>query len=162
MISPLQLSNYFVKELSYRSNPAYQAEPKVRNAGEITCNMELQTALNSPDHFMVALVLTVEPSAVPPALDPYHIHMRIEGNFNFSPEADIPQSEKERMVSLNGSSILMGLARGLVAQTTGVSEFGKYLLPTVNLVAAFKSAEQGATGSRGSADVPAMAGGEKA
>jgi preprotein translocase subunit SecB len=161
MISPLQLNNYFVKELSYRSNPAYKAEPKVRNEGKITCNVEFGTALNAPDHFMVALVLTVEPSAVTPALDPYHIHMRIEGYFNFNPGADIPQPEKERMVSLNGSSILMGLARGLVAQATGVSEFGKYLLPPVNFVAVFKSAEQGATEAMGTADVPAMVSGEK-
>lgn len=161
MISPLQLNNYFVKELSYRSNPAYNAEPTVRNEGTITCNMEFKTALNAPDHFMVALVITVEPSTVTPALDPYHINMRIEGYFNFSPGADISQPEKERMVSLNGSSILMGLARGLVAQATGVSEFGKYLLPTVNLVSAFKSAEQGATAAMGTADVPAMVSGEK-
>ena len=161
MISPLQLNNYFVKELSYRSNPAYKAEPAVRNEGKIQCAVEFRTAITAPDHFMIALVLTVEPSTVTPALDPYHIHMRIEGYFNFDPGADIPQPEKERMVSLNGSSILMGLARGLVAQATGVSEFGKYLLPAVNFVEVFKNAEQGATGSMGTADVPAMASGEK-
>ena len=161
MISPLQLNNYFVKELSYRSNPAYKAEPTVRNEGKIHCTVELGTGLNAPDHFMVALVLTVEPSAVAPALDPYHIHIRIEGYFNFNPGADIPQPEKERMVSLNGSSILMGLARGLVAQATGVSEFGKYLLPAVNFVEIFKNAGQGTTGSMGTVDVPAMASGEK-
>jgi len=161
MNSPLLLNNYFVKELSYRSNPAYRAEPTLRNEGKIHCSVECGTALNAPDHFMVALVLTVEPSAVTPALDPYHINMRIEGYFNFNPGADIPQSEKERMVNLNGSSILMGLARGLVAQATGVSEFGKYLLPAVNFVEMFKNAEQGTTGAIGTADVPAMASGEK-
>ena len=161
MNSPLLLNNYFVKELSYRSNPAYHAEPTVRNEGKIHCSVECGTALNAPDHFMVALVLTVEPSAVPPALDPYHINMRIEGYFNFNPGADIPQSEKERMVNLNGSSILMGLARGLVAQATGVSEFGKYLLPAVNFVEMFKNAEQAATEAIGTAGVPTMASGEK-
>lgn len=161
MISPLQLNNYFVKELSYRSNPAYKAEPKVRNEGRIHCSVELGRALTEPDYFMVALVLTVEPSAVSPALDPYYITMRIEGHFNFAPGADIPQPEKERMVSLNGCSILMGLARGLVAQATGVSEFGKYLLPAVNFLEVIKNAEQVATESVGTGDVPAMASGEK-
>lgn len=161
MNSPLQLNNYFVKELSYRSNPAYKAEPVVRNEGKIQCSVESGTGLNAPDHFMVALVITVEPSTVTPALDPYHINMRIEGYFSFNPEAGISQSEKERMVSLNGCSILMGLARGLVAQATGVSEFGKYLLPAVNFVELFKTAEQDATESVGTADVPAMARGEK-
>lgn len=161
MISPLQLNNYFVKELSYRSNSTYKAEPEVRNEGKIHCSVESGMGVNAPDHFMVALVITVEPSAVTPALDPYHISMRIEGYFSFNPGADIPQPEKERMVSLNGCSILMGLARGLVAQATGVSEFGKYLLPAVNFVELFKTAEQGTTESVGTADVPAMASGEK-
>lgn len=161
MNSPLQLNNYFVKELSYRSNPAYKAEPAVRNEGKIQWSVESGMGVNAPDHFMVALVITVEPSTVTPALDPYHINMRIEGYFSFNPEAGISQPEKERMVSLNGCSILMGLARGLVAQATGVSEFGKYLLPAVNFVELFKTAEQGATESVGTADVPAMASGEK-
>jgi preprotein translocase subunit SecB len=161
MISPLQLNNYFVKEMSFRTNPAYQAEPTVRNEGKLLCSAEFGKAAEVPDHFMVSLVLTVEPSEVTPALDPYHIKMRIEGYFNFNPGADIPQSEKERMVNLNGCSILLGLARGLVAQATGVSEFGKYLLPAVNFVEMFKNAEQGNTGAIGATDVPAMASGEK-
>ncbi len=161
MISPLQLNNYFVKELSYRSNPAYSADAQVRNEGRINCSVELGRGLNAPDHFMVALGIEVVPSEVAPALDPYHINMRIEGYFNFKPGTDAPQSEKERMVSLNGCSILMGLARGLVAQATGVSQFGKYLLPAVNFVEILKGLEGGTVSSVGTADVPAMAG-EKA
>ena len=162
MLSPLLLNNYFVKELSYRSNPAYSAEAKVRNEGKIHCSIEFGIALNPPDHFMVALILVVEPSAVSPALDPYHIRMRIEGYFNFKPENDIPQAQKERLVALNGSSILMGLARGLVAQATGVSEFGKYLLPAVNFVDILKGAEGDIAGAVGTAEAPAMTSGDKA
>lgn len=161
MISPLQLNNYFIKELSYRSNPAYRPEPTVRTEGQIQCTVELGKHSNVPDYFMVALSISVEPSPVVPALDPYHINLRIEGHFNFSPESNIPPSEKERMISLNGCSILMGLARGLVAQATGVSEFGKYLLPAVNFLEIFKTAEQGTTGSAPSLNVPTMAGTEK-
>ncbi|MGC3974148.1 MAG: hypothetical protein QM771_07165 [Nitrospira sp.] len=117
--------------------------------------------LNAPDHFMVALVIVVEPSAMAPALDPYHINMRIEGYFTFQPGSAAIQSEKERMVSLNGCSILMGLARGLVAQSTGVSEFGKYLLPSVNFVEILKGLEAGTVSSVGTADVSVMVGGQK-
>lgn len=161
MISPLLLNNYFVKELSYRSNPAYNPVAEVRNEGKIHCTIEFGIALNPPDHFMVALILVVEPSAVSPALDAYHISMRIEGYFSFKPETDIPQAQKERLVTLNGSSILMGLARGLVAQATGVSEFGKYLLPAVNFVEVLKEAEGAVAGSVGTAEVPAMTSGDK-
>jgi preprotein translocase subunit SecB len=163
MISPLQLNNYFIKELSYRSNQAYDPEAKsLLSEGKIHCTLELGTALSVPDLYMVALVIAVEPSEVRPALDAYHIKIRIEGFFNFKPEADVSQAQKDKLVQLNGSSILMGLARGLVAQATGVSEFGKYLLPAVNFVEILKATEQGTTDSKGSTNVPAMAGGEKA
>jgi preprotein translocase subunit SecB len=162
MISHLQLNNYFIKEFSYRSNPAYSADAQVRNEGKISCTVELGKGLNAPDHFMVALVITVEPSTVSPALDPYHINMRIEGYFSFKPGTDAPQPEKERMVSLNGCSILMGLARGLVAQATGVSQFGRYLLPPVNFVEILKGLERGTVSSVSTADVPVMVGEEKA
>lgn len=163
MNSPLLLNNYFVKELSYRSNPAFNPEAQVlRNEGKIHCTVEVGTALSVPDHFMVALVIVVEPSEVSPALDAYHISLRIEGYFNFKPETDIPQAQKEKMVRLNGSSILMGLARGLVAQATGVSEFGKYLLPPVNFVEILKEGvEEAVAGSVGTAEVPAMTSGIK-
>jgi len=134
MNSPLQLNNYFVADLSYRSNEAYRVEAKVRHEGTIHCNAQLGTGQNAPDHFMVSLQLVLEPSEVAPALDPYHISMRIVGFFNFPASSGISQEDKERMVALNGCSILMGLARGLVAQATGVSEFGKYLLPPLNFV----------------------------
>ena len=140
MISHLQLNNYFVKGLSFRSNPAYSPESKVRNEGQINCSIEYGIGVEAPDHFMIALVITVEPSTVSPALDPYHINMRIEGYFHFMPGTQISPAEKERMATLNGSSILLGLARGFVAQATGVSEFGKYLLPAVNFVEILKNA----------------------
>ena len=161
MLSPLLLSNYFVKELSYRSNPAYNPVGTDRNEGKIHCGIEFGVALSPPDHFMVALILQLEPSTVSPALDPYHISMRIEGYFSFSPGTDMPQDQKERLVSLNGSSILMGLARGLVAQATGVSEFGKYLLPPVNFVEILKEIETAVTEPVGAAEVPATTSGEK-
>lgn len=162
MNSPLLLNNYFVKELSYRSNPAYNPAGADRNEGKIHCGIEMGVTLNPPDLFMVALILQVEPSTVSPALDPYHISMRIEGHFSFSHGADLPQDQKERLVSLNGSSILMGLARGLVAQATGVSEFGKYLLPPVNFVEILKEKETAVTGPVGAVEVPAVTGVAKA
>lgn len=160
MISPLLLNNYFVKELSYRSNPAYDSKAKVRKEGKIHCNIEFGTGLNAPDHFMVALTIVVEPSEISPALDPYHINMRIEGYFNFKQGSDVPPADKERLVTLNGSSILMGLARGLVAQATGVSEFGKYLLPAVNFVEILRGSDGDGVASVGTSESPAIASGE--
>ncbi len=143
MISPLQLNNYFVKELSCRSNQAYDPLAKDSlNEGQIHCTVELGTAQSVPDHYMVALVIVVEPSEIRPALDAYHIKIRIEGFFNFKPEANVSQPQKDKLVQLNGCSILMGLARGLVAQATGVGEFGKYLLPAVNFVDILKAQER--------------------
>ena len=157
MNSPLQLSNYFVSEFSYRTNPAYRVEASVRHEGKIHWTVQLGTGINAPDHFMLALSIVVEPSETPPPLDPYHISMRIDGAFNFASENNLSQSEKERMVCLNGCSILMGLARGFVAQATGVSTFGKYLLPPVNFVEIAKDLQSNISSASETGNITAAA-----
>lgn len=138
MISPLQLNNYFVEELSIKGNAAYSPSGADRHAGQIKCSVDYAKGIGAPDHFMITLTVIIEPSATSPALDPYHITAKVQGYFNFQPGAQISSEQMERMATLNGSSILFGLARGLVAQATGVGQFGKYLLPSVNFVEMLK------------------------
>jgi preprotein translocase subunit SecB len=141
MISHLQLRNYFVTELSFRTNPAFTAEGEVRHEGKLHCTVQLGNSDETSEIFGVGLGIVLDPSETAPALDPYYITMRIVGFFSFQPGINLSDAEKQRMVSLNGCSILLGLARGLVAQATGVSEHGKYLLPPLNFVDVLKDAK---------------------
>ena len=136
MISPMQLNNYFVEEICIKENPAFDPTPNVeRKIGTINCALNFAKGIDVEDHFKVQMIVSVEPAATPPALDPYQISLKIVGFFSFPPDAfQIPDLDKDKLVSLNGSSILFGLARGLVAQATGVGKYGKYLLPPINFM----------------------------
>jgi preprotein translocase subunit SecB len=134
MLSPMQLNNYFVEELVIRQNSAFDPSPIERNEGRITCNIDFGRAVQAEEHFKLGLTIGVEPALTPPALDPYTISIKIVGFFSFPQTPKLSFEEMSKLVSLNGASILLGLARGLVAQSTGVGQFGKYLLPPINLV----------------------------
>jgi preprotein translocase subunit SecB len=135
MISSLQLNNYFIEELSVRGNPAYEPMGADRNAGQISCTVDMAKGIGDDDgNYRIGITVMVRPASSRPALDPYEINLRVVGFFNFLPAPDMTPEDKDRMATLNGSSILYGLARGLVAQATGVGEFGKYLLPGVNFI----------------------------
>lgn len=134
MLSPMQLNNYFVEELGFKQNAAFDPSPIERNAGLINCTLNIGRAIQAEEHFQLEMTISVEPSLTPPALDPYTISIKLIGLFSFPSEPKLSFDQMDKLVSLNGSSILLGLARGLVAQATGVGQFGKYLLPPINLV----------------------------
>jgi|GEM_PF-1895409 len=136
MISPLQLNHFFTEELVVEDNPAFVPKGVKRKDGKYGCEVEVGRATTIPRQFQVKLLFTVDPAQTAPALDPYRIRIRLIGRFEFS--KDISKEIMNRMVKLNGSSILFGLARGIVAQVTGTGRSGGYLLPTVNFVEMFK------------------------
>lgn len=140
MISSLQLNNYFVEELSVRGNPAFEPVGADRNPGQLSCSVDMAKGIEEDDgNYRIGITVAVRPAASRPSLDPYEISLRVVGFFSFLPAPDMKSEDKDRMATLNGSSILYGLARGLVAQTTGVGEFGKYFLPGVNFVELLKN-----------------------
>lgn len=133
MISPLRLENCFTEELTVKTNPSFAPGVEKKKEGKLQCEVELAGNKNDPSKFRVGLSVSVEPSMEYPALDPYLIQVKITGVFGFS--GDLPSEETmHRMVSLNGSSILYGIARGLVIEVTGNGRWGKYILPAVNFV----------------------------
>lgn len=149
MISPLQLNNYFIRELVVRENAAFSPDGTERNAGKINCSLEYARSIDPPDHYLVVLTVAVDPSSTKPALDPYQITLKIQGVFSFRPDEQLTPERIERMATVNGASILFGLARGLVAQATGVAQFGKYLLPPVNFVEMFEEKQSAPSEAQG-------------
>lgn len=67
---------------------------------------------------------------------PYSLHLDIVGYFTFLPGTS--DDVMIRMVHLNGSSMLYGIARGFVGQATGAARHGQFLLPAVNFIALLK------------------------
>ncbi len=154
MISPLQPNDYFVEQLTISSNPAFDSAAPLsdRTPGKIHCSVEYSRAIEVPDHFKVAIEVVVEPSTIAPAVDPYSVGLKMQGSFNFLPDSGMTEAQLERMATLNGLSILYGLGRGLVAQSTGVGQFGKYLLPSINFVELLQKKEKVASEEKVSQD----------
>lgn len=134
MIATLQLNNFFADSFSFESNSFY--DPKVKEdrlPGQIECSFEVSTPQEEGKHpYLIVLEVSVNPAKERPALDPYAIKFRIVGFFTLS--GNPPSEEKDRLLSLNGGTILYGIIRGIVAQATGSGPFGKYIMPAINLV----------------------------
>lgn len=145
MIAQLQLNNFFADFLSVKTNPFF--DPKIKEgliAGKINCSMEIgipNDGVQVP--YKVVLDVSIDPAIEKPALEPYEVKIKIVGFFTF--KGEMPNDQKEKMLSLNGASILYGVARGVVAQTTGGGIFGKYILPAVNFVEMLKQTENQTT-----------------
>lgn len=67
---------------------------------------------------------------------PYGFDVTVAGNFMFP--ASFPEKEKDRFIHLNGSAILYGIARGLIASASGIGPHGPATLPSVNFVDFFE------------------------
>ncbi len=134
MIAQLQLNNFFTDSLSVKTNQFF--DPKIKDgliSGKINCSTEIaipKDGIQIPSR--VVLVVSIEPATEKPALEPYELKIKIVGFFTFNGE--MASDQKERMLGLNGASILYGVARGIIAQTTGGGIYGKYILPAVNFV----------------------------
>lgn len=134
MIAALQLNNFFAESFSFVVNPFF--DPKVKEdriAGQIGCSIEVAVPQEEGQHpYRICLEVTIDPVKEKPALEPYVIQFKIVGYFTIKDK--LSDEVKERMLSLNGGTILYGIIRGIVAQTTGSGPFGKYIMPAINLV----------------------------
>lgn len=142
MISPLRLENCFTEELTVKTNPSFAPSVEKRKEGKIHCDVQFAGNKKDPSKFRVSLTVFVEPAAEYPGIDPYLVRVKLTGYFGFS--GDLPPEETiHRMLGLNGSSILYGIARGLVLQATGGGQWGKYILPAVNFVQMLEQQQSG-------------------
>lgn len=136
MISHLRLDEYYTEELLIKTNPSYEPSARQRKEGKLNCSVGLAQAKGPAARFKVGVSVSIEPATDYPALDPYAINIKVVGFFSF--QEPMSNEAMQRMASMNGANILLGIARGIVAQVTGTGQFGKYLLPPVNLVEMFK------------------------
>lgn len=62
----------------------------------------------------------------------YRVAARVMGYFVF--EEGTPEDTIRQMIATNGLVMLYGVTRGVVAQVTAVSHWGKFILPSVNFI----------------------------
>jgi len=134
----LNIDDFVIDAFAIRSNPEYtKTEPE--ESGDIGISFDIKRKGEEP-LFMISLLIDMNTSKKAFSCAPYQLSMKISGFFSFVEGTD--EETINKMIGLNGLSILYGLMRGTVAQFTANCPHGKLVLPSVNFVELLKKKAQ--------------------
>jgi preprotein translocase subunit SecB len=128
MIADLQLDNFLVDELTCRID-ANQKKPAEKFLFAFDFDIKSHNA--DPNKLLVSLEVDLNKGRAFKTHGGYQIHLHMLGWFSFGEGID--KDTKTRMAYTNATSILYGVARGIVAQITGGLGRDRVLLPAVNM-----------------------------
>ena len=136
MSNQFQLSRYDIESIAITPNNNYNPKLKA-HSGDVTSTLQVARHKEDPKKFIVMLELLVRPTNGREAkFYPYNISIKGRGHFAFHDE---PQpSDANRILNVNGASILYGLLRAQIIQITAQSIRGQFILPALNFVEIFE------------------------
>ena len=141
--SPLQLDTYLIDEITVKANPAF--DPSVEEfEGKIAVAPQHLILKEDGNYHQLVLAVSYIPREDDETKLPYVVEITGRGFYRFE-GSDMTADDQRQMLVLNGSSILYGLLRAEVAHVTALGRYGTMLLPTVNLVEAFRGSVLQAT-----------------
>ncbi|MHB1345706.1 MAG: hypothetical protein ACYCX3_15345 [Thermoleophilia bacterium] len=150
--SPLQLEDYFIEELSMQVNHAFDEETDMLD-GDISVEPQHLVRSDDTGHHQVAMTVAYAPREGAEEKLPYSIRVSGRAFFRLD-DSGLTKAERGKTVILNGSSILFGLLRAEVAHVTSLGRWGRILLPTVNLIDAFREMAERQQQARPAQDEP--------
>lgn len=128
MIANLQLDNFLVDELTCRIDAA-QKKPAEKFI--FALDFDIKSHDRDPNKYLVSLEVDLNKGRAFKTHGGYQIHLHMFGWFSFGEGVD--KNTKTKMAYTNATSILYGVARGIVAQITGGLGRDRFLLPAVNM-----------------------------
>ena len=136
MLSPLELRQANLLCLDVQVSPSWDLKPVVDDPQkyEHTVDVDVRKRRNHWD-FRVSLDVTFTPKP-DETCRMGRIHIAVVGLFHLPDETD--EALVEKLVPLNCYAILYGIARGVVAQATGMVPGGPFMIPAVNFVETLK------------------------
>jgi preprotein translocase subunit SecB len=135
---PLEIDNYIVDEVSVKTNSSFDPNKGPTKVG-VNFNCDIGQKTDDPLRYKIWLDFRLGDITPEASNMPYTIHLVINCFFHFAPGTKSEVMDK--MLTTNGLAITYGIARGVISQATANGLFGKYLLPTVNLVDALKDSK---------------------
>lgn len=136
---PLDVIAYYVDEFTLRTFTEFDNERA--GSGDFSIDFDYQQDENDPRHFRIAMSIRfAEHGYVAEENPQYSVTLKLKGYFSFV--EGTPDEVMHRMIDVNGSSILYGLARGYVGQATSAAANGQFLLPAVNFLALVNAREE--------------------
>jgi preprotein translocase subunit SecB len=137
LIAGLQLDRYLVDDLVFKCNTAIVQKEDKFASPTIAIDFDLKANSKDPNIFLLEMVVDLNAGQGIKEFETYQIHLHLYGWFRFT--MDLDDATKSNMMATNASSMLYGIARATVANLTGSLGEGRYLLPTLNLLAVVKA-----------------------
>ena len=134
MLAQLNLNNYFIDEFAFAANREREATDTT--AGSLDVDFDIRRSSENPLEFMIKLVVDINRDDESFKIGDYRIHLQLSGFFSFA--EGLSEELISGMIAHNGLSILYGVARGTVADSTATSWHGKFVLPAVNFIELLK------------------------
>jgi preprotein translocase subunit SecB len=132
--SPLQLLRYFVPEMSFSANQAFNPEKACESGNEqfsVEAVVTKQKALeNFPGHSW-SVEMVISQKIKEGQNFPYQFKLTLVGMFACK-DGVMTDDIENQFVRVNGSSMLYGAARELVRLTTTLGPWGEIILPTIS------------------------------
>lgn len=137
-LAPLQLVRYWIDDISIHSNRNFEPESE---EGEFLKSLEVESdvhKIDPPDEttaehgqfWLVSVSVTVGDDEK--NMDPYDIMLNLSGVVQSHPKFD--DATAERAISVNGPSMLFGIAREVIRTTTAGGPYATVLLPSVSFL----------------------------
>lgn len=150
MTCAFQLNAYQIENVAIASNENFDRKLEA-HTGDIAASIDIAPHAKNAAKYRLILEIQVKPAAKKEKeFFPYLV--AIKGRAFFTFKEPCPSEEADRVLRLNGASILYGLLRAQVAQITAQSVYGQFLLPTMNFLELAKpqaGTENGSTATVG-------------
>ena len=129
----LQLRQYWIADFHLRPI-ATEGEDQPEADEDVLPSVDVNVfqSEEEPGQYAVRVNVKLLPETARAARLPYDFDLTLLGIFGFA--EGTPLEVQQQMIHVNGSQILYGLARGLVADVTTHGPRGRYILPSVNLI----------------------------
>jgi preprotein translocase subunit SecB len=134
----LNIKEYFVDEISVRTN--HDFAKKDVSTSVVNVDFEIKRSNANPLEFMIPMTIEVNNQETSFSVAEYLVVLKLTGFFCFVEGTD--EEIINKMIGPSGLSILYGVARGVVAQVTGNSWHGKFILPSMNFIELMKGKAQ--------------------
>lgn len=136
---PLIIRDLFVDQLTLEATADYQAGNELRQV-QVGLKIEHLLSQEDPTAHQLVMTLKMEPDDAETPL-PYSLQITGRGVFRIDADA-LSDDERNRLLILNGGSILLGMLRSQIITLTGVGRNGRFVIPAINLIEALEHLER--------------------
>ncbi len=139
MMADIKFEDYIIESMSSEANYQYDIDEMHSYESKLGLDIQVKKKIDEPS-YMIKLDINANEDAESFSVNPYRIHILICGFFSFG--EDVQVNEMKKLVHLNGTAMLYGIARGFVSQITANGPHGPFLLPSVNLLEYFRNRQE--------------------